>query len=215
MKKSTIVKVGIALIAGITGVIGIAQAQSTSLFTSQLQVGMRGSNVSKLQALLATDPLVYPEGIVSGYFGPLNQKRGAQFQVGYGIDPVGRMGPITLGRLNGLLMSGFFTVDVQYPMITTANVALANNAATISWTTNEQTRGKVYYDNKAIFMNEAAMAMSAPYVSGILVDDLALNVNHSVTLNNLTSGQTYTYVIVTTDAQGNVSVSTPRSFVMP
>lgn len=48
-----------------------------------LQFGARGEDVKKLQLWLAKDEAVYPEGIVSGWFGPLTRDAVARFQTKY------------------------------------------------------------------------------------------------------------------------------------
>ncbi len=45
-----------------------------------LKEGMTGDDISALQAILAADPLVYPEGRITGYFGPLTAKAVLRFQ---------------------------------------------------------------------------------------------------------------------------------------
>jgi len=70
--------------------------------------GMRNDEVKKLQELLASDPSVYPEGIVTGYFGPLTEKAVQRFQKKYGIvssgtpdtTGYGLVGPRTLAKLS-------------------------------------------------------------------------------------------------------------------
>jgi peptidoglycan hydrolase-like protein with peptidoglycan-binding domain len=65
----------------------------------QLDFGARGQAVLTLQALLASDAEVYPEGMITGYFGPLTRAAVIRFQNKYGILPVGRVGPVTMGKL--------------------------------------------------------------------------------------------------------------------
>lgn len=50
-----------------------------------LSLGAQGKDVTSLQRFLAIDSSVYPEGIVSGFFGPLTERAVKQFQVKYGI----------------------------------------------------------------------------------------------------------------------------------
>lgn len=50
-----------------------------------LRLGMSGADVSALQAFLATDRAVYPDAVVSGYFGPLTQAAVQRFQTKHGI----------------------------------------------------------------------------------------------------------------------------------
>lgn len=79
-----------------------------SIFTETLQVGSTGEDVTLLQEFLAQDPDVYPEGLVTGYFGPLTEAAVQRFQeknnivssgnpesTGYGL-----VGPLTRETLN-------------------------------------------------------------------------------------------------------------------
>ena len=74
---------------------------SASTFVKDLTLGNRNEDVRRLQQLLATDPEIYPEGIVSGNFGGLTQRAIRRFQEKYGIKPVnGRVGPLTRAKLD-------------------------------------------------------------------------------------------------------------------
>ena len=74
--------------------------------TKRLWRGMRGKDVFLLQEFLATDSDVYPEGLVTGYFGPLTQKAVKRFQKKMGVEQVGLVGPKTLSKVNELLTEG-------------------------------------------------------------------------------------------------------------
>jgi len=71
-----------------------------------LRYGMSGEDVTLLQEVLATDPDVYPEGLVTGYFGPLTRNAVKRFQKIAGIEQVGLVGPKTSARINELLVEG-------------------------------------------------------------------------------------------------------------
>lgn len=61
-------------------------------FTKNLKMGDRGDDVSNLQESLATDSEIYPEGLVTGYFGPLTKKAVINFQEAYAdeiLEPLG------------------------------------------------------------------------------------------------------------------------------
>ena len=75
---------------------------ASACFTKTLKFGMSDSEVTALQTSLKGDATVYPEGLVTGYFGSLTQKAVKAFQTKYGIDPVGQVGPITRAKLNSL-----------------------------------------------------------------------------------------------------------------
>lgn len=63
-----------------------------------------GGEVSRLQALLAEDPKIYPEGLVTGYYGPATDRAVKRFQVAKGIitpasAAYGLVGPATKAAL--------------------------------------------------------------------------------------------------------------------
>lgn len=75
----------------------------TTALVRTLGIGSQGDDVKTLQILLASDPTLYPEGKVSGYFGQLTSKAVKKFQKKYGIEQVGSIGPKTLRKLNEIL----------------------------------------------------------------------------------------------------------------
>ena len=76
--------------------------------TSDLNPGARGQSVTDLQTALKTDSAIYPEGLVTGYYGSLTTKAVQRFQEKYGIvssgtpttTGYGRVGPKTRAKLN-------------------------------------------------------------------------------------------------------------------
>jgi len=60
-------------------------------------------DVSFLQSFLASHDAVYPEKLVTGHFGKLTASAVSAFQSLYGLPSVGRVGPLTLQKLNELL----------------------------------------------------------------------------------------------------------------
>lgn len=71
-------------------------------FIRYLYKGVRHAQVSNLQTVLKTDPLIYPEGLVTGYFGKLTDAAVKRFQTKYGIESIGFVGPQTRAKLNEL-----------------------------------------------------------------------------------------------------------------
>jgi peptidoglycan hydrolase-like protein with peptidoglycan-binding domain len=65
-----------------------------SLFRT-LAVGSTGSDVENLQAFLAQSPSIYPQGIVTGYFGTLTEAAVERWQTAHGIVASGT--PTTTG----------------------------------------------------------------------------------------------------------------------
>ncbi|MEK7555706.1 MAG: peptidoglycan-binding protein [Patescibacteria group bacterium] len=76
-----------------------------ALFTENLKFGMRSSNVYRLQQLFATDNEIYPEGVVSGYFGQMTKEAVQRFQIKHGVVTsdedagYGSVGPKTRAKL--------------------------------------------------------------------------------------------------------------------
>ncbi len=71
--------------------------------TRELERGSEGSDVKALQEFLAKDTEVYPEGLATGYYGNLTVQAVRRFQAKYGISQVGRVGPMTLLKLQELM----------------------------------------------------------------------------------------------------------------
>jgi len=78
-------------------------ATEFNTFVTSLSLGSRGDAVTALQALLAANPDVYPEGLITGYFGKATEKALKRLQKENGLEQVGRVGPKTRALLNRLL----------------------------------------------------------------------------------------------------------------
>lgn len=81
-------------------------------FGTSLRVGMKNQDVTRLQAFLGQNPLLYPEGLVTGYFGTLTRQAVIRFQEKYAseiLQPLGLsggtgfVGSATLKKLNELV----------------------------------------------------------------------------------------------------------------
>lgn len=82
----------------------------------QLEFGMAGEEVRKLQQLLAVDSALYPEGLVTGYFGARTRRAVERFQIRHGIvnesdglavkTGFGRLGPRTRAKIFELVQFG-------------------------------------------------------------------------------------------------------------
>jgi len=74
-------------------------------FTKTLWRGSRGDDVKRLQEFLKKSPDIYPEGFVTGYFGPLTEAAVKRLQGKYGIETVGIVGSKTRQKLNELFVA--------------------------------------------------------------------------------------------------------------
>ncbi|MFH0859479.1 MAG: peptidoglycan-binding protein [Patescibacteria group bacterium] len=82
------------------------EIKETLKLLRQLREGMTGEDVKLLQEILATDPDIYPEGLVTGYFGNLTKNAVKRFQKIAGLEQVGNVGPKTVAKINELLTEG-------------------------------------------------------------------------------------------------------------
>jgi peptidoglycan hydrolase-like protein with peptidoglycan-binding domain len=80
--------------------------QDTLKDIRDLRKGMTSEEIKAIQQILASDPDIYPEGTISGYYGPLTEKALKRFREKHGIkdeDKEDRIGQKTLEKLNELL----------------------------------------------------------------------------------------------------------------
>lgn len=176
----------------------------------QLQTGMSGSDIGALQTYLATDPSLYPQGLVTDYFGFLTKSAVANFQSRNGIPAVGRVGPATLPVLNAKMSGTSVSSPGSAPLITSVNTGVSRNSTQVAWNTNELARGVVYYSTSPLTTYEGENSVS---VSGQTAStDMQNRNSHNVTVQGLQANTTYYYLIYVTDVDGNVSVTWPSTF---
>ena len=60
-------------------------SDTSAIFGYNLEFGMTNGDIRRLQELLATMPDIYPDGRVTGYFGPLTKEAVGKFQLKYNI----------------------------------------------------------------------------------------------------------------------------------
>ncbi len=173
----------------------VAMTASAATLSRQLDVGMSGSDVSALQTYLATDASIYPQGLVTGFYGPLTAAAVARFQTAHSLASVGRVGPLTLIALN-VAMGNSASIDDSAPIITPETVITTPNTANIAWTSNEAAYARVMYGNTWPFLYA-----SAPSVNGAN----GLSMSQNVTLTGLAANSTYYYVLESKDPSGNVT----------
>jgi len=75
-----------------------------SFFQADLYLGLRNQEVVCLQEFLKSlGPQIYPEGLVTGYFGPLTQAAVKRYQASQNIITTGYFGPLTRAAANNKL----------------------------------------------------------------------------------------------------------------
>ena len=83
----------------------VAQVASP-VFNNDLVRGQSNDDVKRLQELLAGDKELYPEGLMTGLFGPATERAVKRFQAKYGLPQVGRVGPMTRAKLAEVFAEG-------------------------------------------------------------------------------------------------------------
>lgn len=102
------------------------QQQIVSELVSTLKQGSKGDQVSALQALLAADSDIYPEELITGFFGKATEKAVKKFQSKHGLDSLGIVGPLTRGKLNAMLKNTPISFEASLGASTTGTSVVAN-----------------------------------------------------------------------------------------
>lgn len=87
----------------------------TANMIGYLRLGDEGANVRYLQVLLAADPSIYPQALISGYYGALTEAAVKRFQRKHHLEDVGFIGPQTLKNLESELEDHPFTAATSTP----------------------------------------------------------------------------------------------------
>jgi len=184
------------------------------MLNRQLGPGMSGADVSALQTYLAQNTLIYPQGLVTGYYGALTAQAVTQYQIAYDVSPVGRVGPITLAKIAQVQASGL-GIDISAATISGVNVVRTGASAQINWTTNKATHGTLYYSTSPLWVTDGVLSHAPVTIWGNTpqsVSTTGSGNSQSITLNNLQLNVPYYYFIEVADATGNVSITLPSSF---
>ncbi len=193
-------------------IVGIPMLAHAEMLTRQLDLGMAGTDVSSLQSFLAQDNTIYPQGLITGYFGGLTRTAVGNFQVRNNLPSVGRVGPATLSLIN-TQMGGSATGTNSLgrgAVISSVNVNTSRNNAFVSWNTDELAKGVVYYSTTPLVMYEKD---PVPEIYGTVAStDMNLCTSQTVSIQNLQPNTTYYYLVHTTDQDGNVNVTWPTTF---
>ena len=120
--------------------------------------GMSGAQVTQLQSILATDASLYPEKIVSGYFGSLTEAAVRRFQKKYGLAQTG----VFDSNTRSVFSTVYSEVNVTYSNNTQSNTSQQSNASSLPanayWST--QTTWKCYSGYEAV--SDKCVALNLP-----------------------------------------------------
>ncbi|MBI2610508.1 peptidoglycan-binding protein [Candidatus Kaiserbacteria bacterium] len=82
----------------------VKEVRADLKFLRSLRRGMSGDDVRDLQELLAQFPDVYPQRLITGFFGDLTERALKKFQEKYGIESIGIFGPKTQAKVLALFV---------------------------------------------------------------------------------------------------------------
>lgn len=200
----------VGIIAGALLVMGSPMVASAQMLTRQLQQGMSGADVSVLQTFLAKDATIYPQGLVTGYFGTLTTSAVSNFQVRNGIASVGRVGPVTMVAINQQMnQTG---TDRTSPAIYPVGVSVSSTGVNLNWNTNENSSSVIYYGTSPLSMTEGNANSGVTIGGSSILVHSDLRSSHAVSIGSLNPNTTYYYVVYVRDATGNESVTWPATF---
>jgi len=209
--KSLTLGGSVVFLLALTLMVGFQQAQAYTL-TRQLEVGSRGADVSAVQTFLASDSSLYPEGLVTGYYGMLTSGAVSRFQTRNGISAVGRIGPITLPVINAQMNGGVGGFDINAPIIRSLSLNTSSTTAAFNWNTNEGAAAVVYYSTSPLVVSEAGVGTQINISGTSLLVTTDMRTSFSATLIGLQSNTTYYYSVYVRDASGNTTLTWPSTF---
>lgn len=223
------------------------QVQQTSKDISQtlklirgLREGMSGDDVKMLQEILATDPEIYPEGLITGYYGRLTARAIMKFQKKIGLEQVGVVGPKTISRINELLEEGAGKSGKIPPGLLTApgilkKLGLATTTppyddddededendvtppviSGISATNITATSTRIVWITNEKATSKVWYSAATPVTTASTTPSASsseLVINHDIGLSDLTASTTYYYFVSSSDKKGNTASSSESSF---
>ncbi|MDB5188242.1 MAG: fibronectin type protein [Candidatus Kaiserbacteria bacterium] len=99
--SNTVATPRIPVIVPVTKTVAVAKV----IISRTLSKNMKGDDVKNLQTMLAGMTGIYPEGSVTGVFGPATERAVKRFQKNNGLEATGATGPKTRALLNDLTIN--------------------------------------------------------------------------------------------------------------
>jgi hypothetical protein len=146
--------------------------------TKNLSQGMRDAEVTTLQQALASNTTIYPEGLVTGYFGPLTRAAVTRFQEMYAAEVLtplglssgtGYYGPSSRAKFNALYCTGTTTPgdgDTTPPVVTGDQIGVSLSPTTPAASVAPRGASNVPF---------LAINLTAPMTGAVRVDSVILH----------------------------------------
>jgi peptidoglycan hydrolase-like protein with peptidoglycan-binding domain len=201
----------------------LATPALAATISTQMDIGAKGGDVTTLQQTFAADSSLYPEGLVTGYFGSLSSAAVKRFQARNNIvssgtavtTGYGRVGPSTIATFNAVYGGGNTSYGDTAPTISDVSLTATSGGMNVSWVTDQQATGIIYYSTSPLVVAEATGPGQQINVNGNNVQTMTapLGTAKSLTMNNLSGHTTYYYMIESVDTSGKISLTWPSTFV--
>ncbi len=70
---------------------------------ADIREGMTDADIKTIQELLASDPTIYPRGLITGYFGPMTKEAVKRFQAKNGLEVTGEIDAETRAAMDAII----------------------------------------------------------------------------------------------------------------
>jgi len=97
------------VVVAVVAMVTLPTRMLAASYSQNMYLGLKSTQVAQLQQDLAKDPGIYPQQLVTGFFGRLTLQAVKLFQAKYGIWQTGFVGPLTRAKLNELYDNGSTT----------------------------------------------------------------------------------------------------------
>lgn len=209
--------------------------KSQITFTRTLRRGLSGKDVEGVQAYLAQFPDIYPEGLVTGYFGILTEKAIQRFQkkndiVSSGTPAstgYGQAGPKTRSKINELITEGAGKSEVVPPGLPKAP-GVQDSIDPVLLPKDEDITPPIISGVQSKEVTEVSATIlwvtdenttgtvrydiATPISDTFSVTDMESRTDHTVVLPLLSPGTVYYYSVVASDDAGNKTNGDVKSF---
>jgi len=205
--------------------------------TSLLRQGHTGQQVSVLQAILASDADIYPEGAITGYFGPATVRALKRFQAKNNLDQVGFVGP----RTHTVLRATLVLRPLGFSAVTKTICSLSSDMTNFAqgWLRKNDginpivkpCQGVLDIQNPLILQATVRMSGTIAHISwttneltnsqvnygttpelGNTIRDGQLTTRHMVDIPGLSAETLYYFAVSSSDASGNGATTALMTF---
>ena len=134
----------------LTGSMRRSISSSCSVLSSDLHIGSVGSEVSRLQSFLSKDKSIYPDGIVTGYFGRMTEDAVRRWQAAHNLVSTGTPATTGFGFVGPHTRSEMATEmerECENGDSNSTDASVASSTSTSESTTGDSTASSTSHEN--------------------------------------------------------------------